>query len=92
MSWHLDARACSCGSGSASRLTDGRVIDLPFVRALLQQELTDIRARFTLEQLQTMQLHEAATLFESLVAQEDFAEFLTLPVHERLTASNVSKE
>ncbi len=74
----------------ASLLDDGRTIDLPLVQWLLSQELDDIRARFTPEQLQGMRLSEAAALFESLVSDEDFEEFLTVPAYERLTASNVS--
>ncbi|NIR24560.1 MAG: malate synthase A, partial [Gammaproteobacteria bacterium] len=48
----------------AAQLDDGRSIDRALVRALLQQELDAIRARFSAEQLPHTQLSEAAALFE----------------------------
>lgn len=65
-----------------ARLDDGRVVDLPLVQALLDQE----RARALPSLPADNRLAEAATILHDLVAAPTLADFLTLPAYERLDA------
>jgi malate synthase len=70
----------------ASRIEGGPVIDEALIRRLLDEELAKIRATVGEERFAAGRFEEAATLFRDLVLSDEFAEFLTLPAYERVTA------
>ncbi len=59
-------------------LVDGRLVDLPFVRSVVEQESAALSAAGTLPYAQ------ASELFLALVVPETFCEFLTLPASKAL--------
>jgi len=64
-----------------AKLEDGRTIDAALCRALLEEELTRLRASAAAGR------HvEAAGLFWGLIEAQSFPEFLTLPAYEMITA------
>ncbi|HZL86233.1 MAG TPA: malate synthase A [Candidatus Krumholzibacteria bacterium] len=73
-----------------ARLADGRRIDAPMMSRTIQNELEFMRRRRS--DAVGDRLDQAADLFEDLVLQDHFAEFLTIPAYEHLIATNVSKE
>jgi malate synthase len=66
-------------------LDDGRKVTLELVRALIPQELERVRRNVGDSAFAAGRYEEAAQLFAGLTANDDFAEFLTLPAYERLT-------
>ncbi|MEM9983325.1 MAG: malate synthase A, partial [Bacteroidota bacterium] len=66
-------------------LADGRTLDATLYNQLLEEELTKIRALLGTERIQTGNLEKAAQLFNQLVNDEAFEEFLTLPAYEHLS-------
>ncbi len=69
-------------------LADGRRIDTSLVSRTLHASLEHLRRR----RGDGGRLDAAADLFEDMILQEHFAEFLTLPAYEQLTATTVAKE
>jgi malate synthase len=64
-----------------ARLEEGRTIDPTLCHVLLEEELTRLRAGAAAGR------HvEAAGLFSELIGAQSFAEFLTLPAYEMITA------
>ena len=63
--------------------TDGRTIDDALIRTLMYEELSKITAA---EQAMfgEDELKAARDLFEKLIFEDDFTEFLTLPAYEHL--------
>ena len=67
-----------------ARQKGGRVIDVELFRKILAEEMETIRAEAGEEAWAEGNHVRAAELFERMVAQEDFEEFLTLPAYEHV--------
>ncbi len=65
-------------------LDDGRKITLELVRELVPQELETIKGEIGASRYDSGQFGPATELFDTLVAQDTFTEFLTLPAYERI--------
>lgn len=65
-------------------LEDGRGITLAFVLEILEEELVKIKEAVGEQAYNNGRYEEAAELFKSLIEQDEFAEFLTLPGYEKL--------
>ena len=65
-------------------LADGRAVTLELYRQFLPEELEKIKALVGPEAYTKGQFETARELFDQLVTQEKFAEFLTLEAYERL--------
>lgn len=65
-----------------AKLDDGRTIDLALYESLLPEELEKIKAYVGEERYKNGRFDEAVKLFDKLVKEQDFAEFLTLPAYE----------
>ncbi len=65
-------------------LDDGRGITLAFVLEILEEELVKIKEAVGEQAYNSGRYEEAAELFKSLIEQDEFAEFLTLPGYEKL--------
>lgn len=64
-------------------LEDGRKVTAELVRALIPDELAKIKASAALENA-VGHFDRAAVIFEKMSTQEEFAEFLTLPLYEEI--------
>ncbi|HYM48701.1 MAG TPA: malate synthase A, partial [Burkholderiaceae bacterium] len=62
-------------------LEDGRKIDAALVRALIPDELAKVKAVVGSE---SPTYDQAARIFEKMSTQQDFSEFLTLPLYEEI--------
>jgi malate synthase len=65
-------------------LEDGRKVTRELVQKLLPEELARVRAALGEEGWRTGRYEEAARLFERLVTEDGYTEFLTLPGYELL--------
>lgn len=65
-------------------LEDGRGITERFVLDVLEEELVKIKEAVGEQAYEQGRYAEAAELFKTLITQDDFAEFLTLPGYEKL--------
>ena len=65
-------------------LDDGRTVDAALVSAVIAEEVPKIRAELGETE---NRLDEAVALFETVATAPDFAEFLTLPAYDKLTAA-----
>lgn len=65
-------------------LNDGRKVTLELVHTILAEELEKIRAEVGEERFKKGKYGLAATLFEQIIANRDFEEFLTLRAYEHL--------
>lgn len=65
-------------------LDDGRKITLKLVRDLIPQELETIKGEIGPERFTSGNFGPATELFDTLVAQDEFTEFLTLPAYEKI--------
>jgi malate synthase len=65
-------------------LDDGRPIDLPLYHALLPVVLDQIKQQVGAERYQTGKYDTAADLFDQLVTQDQFEEFLTLKAYQEI--------
>jgi malate synthase len=65
-----------------ARLDDGRLIDLALRQALVDQELTKLRALDSGESPGGNRYEDAARLFRELIEASSFPEFLTLPAYD----------
>ena len=65
-----------------ARLDDGRLIDLALCQALLDEELTKLRASDSGELSEGKRYEDAARLFRELIEASSFPEFLTLPAYD----------
>jgi malate synthase len=72
---------------NGARLEDGRTVDRALFARVLDEEMLAVRARAG--ELEWNRGHHAAAaqLFERMVLDHEFAEFLTLPAYERLLAT-----
>lgn len=66
------------------KLEDGRKVTETLVRETLQEELEKLEKAFGSENYANGRYNEAAELFLSLISEQDFVEFLTLPGYEKL--------
>jgi malate synthase len=69
-----------------AKLADGRTVDLPLCRAILDEELKKLRATFGEEAWQKGRYADAAALFFGLIEAKQFPEWLTVPAYETLIA------
>jgi malate synthase len=67
-------------------LDDGRKITRDLFRELVPQELAKVRAMLGEQQYAAGNYDAAAKMFEQLTLDDDFADFLTLPAYEYVTA------
>lgn len=67
------------------KLEDGRKITVPLVEQVIEEELGKLKALFGDEVYGNGRYTEAAELFLSLVREDEFIEFLTLPGYEKLS-------
>ncbi len=65
-------------------LVDGRVITIELFRSMLPEELAKIRIVFGDDYYNSGKFDQAARLFDQLVTDDDFAEFLTLAAYTYL--------
>ena len=65
-------------------LEDGRPVTYELYRELLPDELKKIEDYVGAERYASGRFEEAAEIFDRLVKDEDFVEFLTLPAYERI--------
>ncbi|KGR75662.1 malate synthase A [Ureibacillus manganicus] len=66
-------------------LDDGRKVTLELVYDILQEELAKIKNSVGEQVYQSGRYDEAAELFKSLIDQDEFVEFLTLPGYEKIS-------
>lgn len=67
-----------------AKLEDGRKIDLDLYEIFLMDEMKKIKEMVGKERFQEGRFQEAKNLFDTLVKQDEFIEFLTLPAYEML--------
>ncbi|MEL6721596.1 MAG: malate synthase A, partial [Bacteroidota bacterium] len=67
-----------------AKLEDGRTITYEMYRAILPEELAKIEAYVGKEQYESGKFKEATNLFDHLVKEEEFIEFLTLPAYDMI--------
>jgi malate synthase len=65
-------------------LNDGRKVDIPLCRQIMEEELLKIKTAIGDEIYNKGKFGEASQLFEQLIVQEEFIDFLTLPGYEKL--------
>ncbi|KOY83854.1 hypothetical protein [Lysinibacillus macroides] len=65
-------------------LEDGRDITLVMVLKILEEELVKIKEAVGEQAYNDGRYEEAAELFKSLIEQDEFTEFLTLPGYKKL--------
>ena len=65
-------------------LEDGRKVELTLVRRMLAEEMEKIRKRVGPSVFRKIPYDRAAALFEEIIADEQFVEFLTLKAYEQL--------
>jgi len=68
-------------------ISDGPKINTDLVDRLLGEQLEQIKVEVGEERYAKGHYDDASELFEQLIKQEQFNEFLTLPAYERVTAS-----
>ncbi|BAU49936.1 malate synthase [Sulfurifustis variabilis] len=64
------------------KLDDGRKVDIELFRQLLPEELANVRKHVGEAQWSAGKYELAARLFDQLTTNDEFAEFLTLPLYE----------
>ena len=69
-------------------ISDGPKIDIDLVDRLLAEQLEQIKEEVGEARFASGHYADASELFEQLIKQEQFNEFLTLPAYERVTASS----
>jgi malate synthase len=68
----------------SARLADGRQITRGLYEQLLAEELEEIKEMYGEQAYAASQIHRARSIFDQLVTQSGFAEFLTLKAYEHL--------
>ena len=66
------------------KLEDGRKVTAELVRAMIPEVLEGIRREHGDETFNRIPYKQAAEIFEQMSTSEDFVEFLTLPLYEKL--------
>ncbi len=67
-----------------AKLQDGRTVDLPLVRKVLDEELQKLKTTFGAKAWDKGRYRDAARLFLSLIEARNFPEWLTVPAYEML--------
>ncbi len=67
-----------------AKLDDGRLVDVPLCRQILAEELDKTKAMVGEARFNAGRYQDAAKLFQDLIEQPEFAEFLTLSAYDRL--------
>ena len=65
-------------------LEDGREVTMALIHQIMQEELSKIRTEVGDRQFNEIPYEQAQRLFEEIIANPDFEEFLTLKAYERL--------
>lgn len=65
-------------------LSDGRKVTMELLEKLLKEELQEIESQIGEEAFISGNVGRAAEIFEELIKQDSFAEFLTIPAYEEL--------
>ena len=73
------------------KLNDGRIIDKKLINKLIEEELNKIKNRFNAwkertgdKSLDHVSFEDAATTFLEMITKENFDDFLTLPLYEKI--------
>jgi malate synthase len=66
-------------------LADGRKVTAELFDTILKEELAKLEVQFGAASYQQGNFEEAARIFDQLIKNDSFAEFLTLPAYEQLT-------
>jgi malate synthase len=66
------------------KLDDGRIITMDMVRPIIAQEMNHIQNEVGIDQFHHIHYQSAGRLFEEIIANPEFEEFLTLKAYERL--------
>jgi malate synthase len=69
-----------------AKLADGRTVDLPLCRKVLDEELQKLKAHAGQEAFDKGRYGDAASIFMSLIEAPQFPEWLTIPAYEKLIA------
>ena len=69
---------------TGSKLDDGRVITYDLFKAILPSELEQVKAYVGEAAYNTPTMKRAIELFDELVQQGNYVEFLTLPAYEEI--------
>lgn len=75
-----------------TQLNDGRVLDASLARTWLDEEVSRLRKEHGTQAFEALGYAEAATLIESVIFDDAFIEFLTLPGYARLTKAKTTGE
>jgi malate synthase len=67
------------------KLDDGRLVDLDLCRKIIAEDLETTKAQVG-ARFDSGRYAEAAKLFDTLISQDSFTEFLTLPAYDQLVA------
>jgi malate synthase len=67
-----------------AKLDDGRLVDVPLCRQIVAEELDKTKAMVGEARFNGGRYLDAARLFQDLIEQPEFAEFLTLSAYDRL--------
>ena len=67
-----------------AKLEDGRIITYELYRTLLPEELDKIKTYVGEERFDQGKFSEACLLFDKLVKEKEFVEFLTIPAYEMI--------
>jgi len=65
-------------------LDDGRKVAAALVRGLIAEELSNVKASVAASGEPVATYERAADIFETMSLAEDYPEFLTLPLYEKL--------
>ena len=65
-------------------VTDGQVLDAELLGALIDEEFAELRIVLDPEQTNCAHYQAARDLLRSLVLDDDYPEFLTIPAYEHL--------
>ena len=73
------------------KLNDGRILDKKLVDVLIKDELNKIKKRFEVwkertgdKSLDHVSFENAAKIFRNMITKENFDNFLTLPLYEKI--------
>lgn len=65
-------------------LEDGRKVDMDLVRTIIEEEMVNIHSEVGDQQFKNIPYADAKQLFDEIIANDEFEEFLTLKAYEKL--------
>ncbi|MGN9867155.1 malate synthase A [Bacillus swezeyi] len=65
-------------------LDDGREVTVEMFKTMKEEEMQKIIGEVGMEQFQSGRFEEAGQIFEQLILDDEFAEFLTIPAYEKM--------